>query len=184
MPLLPPASLGQVPWITVDDAPLVADPGDPAKDPVNENQTRAFRQQFLLGKRICRRYEDKTGKTPPMGCAKFPQSDEQVGKNPWSRFPHNNFTAFIMADQQAKVAELRQVEAAKELQESVHTGWQVFLGAVLLALAASCCCTKEALCAPWRNASAAYHSIGDGTGKHSCKPGQSRRADSSLLPNV
>ena len=44
-----------VPWFTLDGVPLV-------QDPDNENSTASYREQFLLGKRVCDAYVAKSGK--------------------------------------------------------------------------------------------------------------------------
>ena len=54
-----------------------------------------FREQFLLGKAVCDAYTAKTGKSAPAGCAKFPQSDADVGEDPWAKYPAKNFTVLI-----------------------------------------------------------------------------------------
>jgi hypothetical protein len=54
-----------------------------------------FREQFLLGKAVCDAYTAKTGKSAPVGCAKFPQSDADVGEDPWAKYPAKNFTVLI-----------------------------------------------------------------------------------------
>ena len=77
-----------VPWFTVDGVDLV-------EDPDNENTTVSFREQFLLGKKICDAYVAKTGKEAPQACTTFPQNDEEVGIDPWAKFEKFNFTTLI-----------------------------------------------------------------------------------------
>ena len=81
-----------VPWFTIDGVDLV-------QDPTATNTTASFREQFLLGKAVCEAYVAKTGKEAPPGCATFPQSDEQLGVDPWLRFPKFNFTSLIVINQ-------------------------------------------------------------------------------------
>lgn len=47
------------------------------------------------GKRICDLYVAKTGKAAPPGCETFPQTDAEVGPNPFGRFKETNFTSLI-----------------------------------------------------------------------------------------
>jgi len=65
-----------VPWITVDDTPLVE---DAAAD-------GAFKNTFLLGASVCKRYAEKTGAALPASCVTFPDSVDQIPKDPFSLF--------------------------------------------------------------------------------------------------
>jgi len=105
-----------VPWFTIDGADLV-------QDPDNENSTASFREQFLLGKRVCDAYVAKTGKEAPAGCANFPQNDEEVGVDPWAKFPKKNFTAFI---DELNVQHLQLASAAEALREEQQSPWRFF----------------------------------------------------------
>ena len=125
----------------------------------------------------------------------MPQTDAQVGKDPWARFPRNNFTAWIAAEKRAKVAQLRQVEAAKELSDNMHVGLQVLGCVVLLGVAGWCCFSREGFCnlCSWRDSGAsggAYCTIADGAVRSAsstqCAVGKTRgaRADSPLSAQV
>ena len=63
------------PWFTVDDKNIVRGSG-----------AGAFREQFLLGDKICTAYVAKTGKQAPPGCDTFPKNDAQLGADPWQLY--------------------------------------------------------------------------------------------------
>ncbi len=77
-----------VPWFQVDGQDLV-------NVPEGGNESAIFREQFLLGKKICELYVAKTGKSAPEGCASFPQNDAEIGTDPWARFKVANFSSLI-----------------------------------------------------------------------------------------
>jgi hypothetical protein len=77
-----------VPWFQVDGQDLV-------NLPEGGNESAIFREQFLLGKKICELYVAKTGKSAPEGCASFPQNDAEIGTDPWARFKVANFSSLI-----------------------------------------------------------------------------------------
>ena len=78
-----------VPWFQIDGSNLVEVPE------TGGNSSALFRQQFLMGKRICDLYVAKTGKDAPKGCSSFPQSDADLGHDPFKRFAVANFTSLI-----------------------------------------------------------------------------------------
>ena len=99
-----------VPWFEVDGQALVNVPAH------GGNETAIFRQQFLLGKKICDLYVAKTGKHAPEGCASFPQNDAEIGQDPWARFKVANFSSLI-----AKMdAERQQDEHASTLKKAAR----------------------------------------------------------------
>lgn len=99
-----------VPWFQIDGESLVDVPK------TGGNDTALFREQFLMGKKICDLYVAKTGNPAPPGCATFPQSDAQVPKNPFARFAETNFTSLIakiqMEKQQVQHATLKRAASA------------------------------------------------------------------------
>jgi len=99
-----------VPWFQVDGQALVDVPK------TGGNDTALFREQFLMGKRICDLYVAKTGNTAPKGCATFPQSDAEVPQNPFARFAETNFTSLIakldLEKHQAQHATLKKAASA------------------------------------------------------------------------
>ena len=117
-----------VPWFTVDGVNLV-------QDPDNENTTASFREQFLLGKKICDAYVAKTGKEAPPACATFPQNDEEVGVDPWARFPKFNFTTFI-AEQKTQL--LRKEAARRAILEEQISPWAFFKVKTLVLVVCLC----------------------------------------------
>ena len=70
-----------LPWFTIDD-----------KSVATKSGTGAVREQFLLGHKICQAYVAKTGKPAPAGCRTFPQSDAQLGQNPWALYKDATLT--------------------------------------------------------------------------------------------
>lgn len=102
------ANIQWAPWITLDGTDLIEDPN-------NENSTIAFREQFLLGKKICDTYAAKTGKEPPAACATFPQSDTDIPEKVYDKYTPEDFTEFIA--NQKKQAELQEMQRVQFLQE-------------------------------------------------------------------
>jgi len=103
-----------LPWVTVDGEAVASSPGDKEMSAEEAIKSPAFREQFLLGKKICDVYVAKSGKQAPAGCSQLPQTDADIGEDPFAKFPKPDFTALIQTIEKEKEAQHeKEVEAAK-----------------------------------------------------------------------
>ena len=94
------ANIVWAPWFTVDGTDLIQDPNNPEDD-----GAKAFREQFLLGKKICDTYASKTGQAPPPACATFPQTDADIPAKPYEKYPKDDFSSVISKQKMQQVTQ-------------------------------------------------------------------------------
>jgi len=104
-----------VPWFQLDGKSLVDVPK------TGGNTTALFRQQFLLGKKICDLYVAKTGQPAPKGCSSFWQNEAEVPKDPFASFKETNFTALIAKLDLEKKQRAQLTGSAKHVK-TAHAG--------------------------------------------------------------
>ena len=104
-----------VPWFQLDGRNLV--PESEILAP-GANDTKLFRQQFLLGKRICDLYVAKTGKPAPSGCSSFWQTEAEVPRDPFASFPQTNFSSLIAQEARKRATMVHQPTAEHIQNES------------------------------------------------------------------
>ena len=109
-----------VPWFTVDGQSIV----EVTKKSDMSMTSTAFREQFLLGKKICDAFVAKTGKKAPEGCLAFPHQDSELGEDPWTFFNTTNFTALVAKHKQQELESSQEitlgVTGAQALVNNLH----------------------------------------------------------------
>jgi len=105
----------------VDGHAIVEDAGNKIISSEDALKLPAFREQLLLGKKVCDAYVAKTKKEAPAGCGALPQTDADLGTDPFAKFKQTDFTSLIA---KIKVEDAQQLKELKEAAEESQTPWQ------------------------------------------------------------